>query len=401
MDIESEIVTHFHRQFAPLLRLLPEEIAKVGTRIPIPAFDAAQISDFLDAVTPCLNENSQAVFDIHLPAWIIGDLHGNFHDLLRILTIIGPVNTHPLIFLGDYVDRGSYSTEILLLLYTLKFYTPWQYIFLRGNHEFRSVNELYGFRQELDSRFPETTLFDDFNNSFTRFPFAAVLGASFVCLHGGIGPAVASIKQIRQLQLPIHDSDGQPVVTQVVWSDPTRETQDYIGSARGSGSMFGAGALLAFLRASKCRKMIRAHECVMHGVAQFAYSQGLTVFSCSNYNGRGNRGAFLFVPEDGVFESYTLEPIAGLVQRPDAVYAPVCPIGEAGKRFRTIAFDISTSRTMRMQSLKPLKGKLGAGHAAINQKSQSVLSPSVNRKSIRGCGSAPQMDLLPPPGFSK
>jgi hypothetical protein len=166
MNPVSPIGRHFLKRFSPLLRLYPEEIHWVGSRIPIPRFDAAQILALLEMTMPVFSQNPVAVLDLPLDAWVIGDIHGNFHDLLRILARIGAHPKHPVVFLGDYVDRGDYSVEVVLLLFTLKVNFPEEFFFIRGNHEFAKLNEEYGFKDECESRYPGSGIWERVNAIF-------------------------------------------------------------------------------------------------------------------------------------------------------------------------------------------------------------------------------------------
>jgi serine/threonine protein phosphatase 1 len=67
---------------------------------------------------------------------VVGDIHGERALLARLLAelpFIGPDDT--LVFLGDYVDRGPHSREVVELLRRLPEQTAGAVVCLRGNHE--------------------------------------------------------------------------------------------------------------------------------------------------------------------------------------------------------------------------------------------------------------------------
>merc|ERR1719159_811395 len=71
------------------------------------------------------------------PTKIVGDIHGQFSDLVRLLECGGHPPDQTYIFLGDYVDRGNYGVECMMLLLCYKIAHPEKIFMLRGNHECR------------------------------------------------------------------------------------------------------------------------------------------------------------------------------------------------------------------------------------------------------------------------
>ncbi len=74
---------------------------------------------------------------------VIGDIHGCLDSLTNLLDIIGN-RADTLIFLGDYVDRGPESRQVVETLLQLKNNPNIRLIFLKGNHEFMFYNYLTG-----------------------------------------------------------------------------------------------------------------------------------------------------------------------------------------------------------------------------------------------------------------
>ena len=63
----------------------------------------------------------------------IGDIHGCANALKGLLRKIRPNNSDVVVFLGDYIDRGSNSREVIELLIGIGEST--QAHFIKGNHE--------------------------------------------------------------------------------------------------------------------------------------------------------------------------------------------------------------------------------------------------------------------------
>lgn len=57
------------------------------------------------------------------------------------------------LFLGDYVNRGRQSCEVICLLLAMKVRFPNQIVLLRGNHETQAITRIYGFFDEVKRRY--------------------------------------------------------------------------------------------------------------------------------------------------------------------------------------------------------------------------------------------------------
>ena len=92
------------------------------------------------------------LLELEAPIKIVGDIHGQFSDLIKIFHNGGLPPEANYLFLGDYVDRGQNSLETIMLLLCYKIKYPENFFLLRGNHEAAEINKLYGFYDECTSQ---------------------------------------------------------------------------------------------------------------------------------------------------------------------------------------------------------------------------------------------------------
>ena len=229
-------------------------------------------------------ENGSSLIFLNSNFIIVGDLHGNLNDLLNIFNKFGlPPNTNYL-FLGDYIDRGLKSIEVIIILLTLLIQYPKNIILLRGNHEFSHINKIYGFYDDILKIYNDENIWNKFQEVFSWLPFVAILSLKIFCVHGGISPKLNNFNDILSIKLPINTYSEDSLICDLVWSDPSDELNDFKKNNRGSGYYFGKNSLLNFLKFNKLKYFIRSHQCVANGFNLFSNNLGITLFSSSNYN---------------------------------------------------------------------------------------------------------------------
>lgn len=216
---------------------------------------------------------------------IVGDIHGNLKDLLRIFSHLGNPSSQRFIFMGDYVDRGDLSIEVVTLLFAFKLAYPDNIYLLRGNHEFELINEYYGFKAQVMKDYDEE-IYGLFNKVFSFLPIAAVLNEKYFLVHGGLSPSLHTIDQIANLQRPISsftEGSDAVLISDLMWSDPSTATPLYSKNPRGFGVNFGIDAMLSFIHSNNIKILIRAHQCITNGYEELFGGACVTVFSSSNY----------------------------------------------------------------------------------------------------------------------
>jgi serine/threonine-protein phosphatase 5 len=99
---------------------------------------------------------------------VCGDVHGQFYDLLNIFHLNGmPSEENPYLFNGDFIDRGSFSVEVILTLLSWKVCYPQHFFMTRGNHEAMSLNKMWCIDIKTNAP-PSTKHGNTFNYRFSK-----------------------------------------------------------------------------------------------------------------------------------------------------------------------------------------------------------------------------------------
>lgn len=381
------------------------DFAKIGGNLtPIPRFTYETLCLLSDRVIQVFS-SQPSLLTIEGPTVIVGDLHGNLIDLIRIISDSGlpcleeeadevysqdqkdyddnnsllatdegakaKVNSRSMkyLFLGDYVDRGDFSIEVITLLFSLAILFPNSIYLLRGNHEFRDTNRSYGFYEQIKNQYESHAedLFETFNSAFDFIPIAAIVNKALFCVHGGLSSKLGLVSTIQRLPRPIKECAGQ-LLQDLMWSDPTTDVDAYLPSVRGSGTLFGFYATSTFLKANNLKKLVRAHQWVHKGITTLFNGAVTTVFSSSNYNKGTESGCAILLATPGLKKktrrSDSSPPIPQKNDQPSSSFispiknevklsSPLSPLPEV-----TQIFTSNSSKNLDVLSKSQAKAKL-------------------------------------------
>eukprot|EP00727_Mastigamoeba_balamuthi_P004287 m51a1_g13856 hypothetical protein (507) ;mRNA; r:583607-585350 len=280
----------------------------------------AAVTRLLEQARAVLQRESN-VIRLPAPAVVFGDIHGQFYDLVAMLDSVGEGQAQaqgPLVFLGDYVDRGDFGCEAALLLLAMKVADPARVVLLRGNHETRTISRSMTFHAECTHKYGDA-VFDLFMRAFDALPLAAVIereAGDVFCVHAGIGPSVRSLDQILEIDRLHEPSKDEPVLWDMLWSDPWESDDPSLSPRsrtftrneyRRTSCKYGPRAVGSFLAANGLACILRAHEvkpdgyCVHFADGAGPAARGLdsatvvTLFSAPHYSEFGNAGAIMRV----------------------------------------------------------------------------------------------------------
>ncbi|ODV91416.1 hypothetical protein CANCADRAFT_123637 [Tortispora caseinolytica NRRL Y-17796] len=239
------------------------------------------------------------VIQLAAPVTVVGDVHGQFYDLIEIFRIAGQCPDTNYLFLGDYVDRGYFSVETITLLCLMKIRYPQRVHLIRGNHESRGITQSYGFYTECVRKYGSANVWKSFTDMFDYMTLSAVIDNTVFCVHGGLSPSLVHLDQIKLIDR-FREIPHEGPMADLVWSDPSPSNNDFAVSPRGAGYTFGKRVAERFLDVNNVQSILRAHQLCQNGYQQLFGGIVSTVWSAPNYCYRcGNMASVLEVSDTG------------------------------------------------------------------------------------------------------
>eukprot|EP01138_Halocafeteria_seosinensis_P002079 gb/GECG01002128.1/.p1 GENE.gb/GECG01002128.1/~~gb/GECG01002128.1/.p1 ORF type:complete len:313 (+),score=13.62 gb/GECG01002128.1/:1-939(+) len=269
---------------------------------PLPETEVKQLCDKAREIL--ISEGN--VQNVSAPVTICGDIHGQFYDLMELFRIGGECPNTNYLFMGDYVDRGYYSVEVVTLLVALKVRYRDRIYILRGNHESRQITQVYGFYDECLRKYGTANVWKYFTDLFDYLPLTAVVENQIFALHGGLSPSLDTLDQIRILDR-VQEVPHEGLMCDLLWSDPD-DRKGWGISPRGAGYTFGYDVSEAFAHRNGLTLTARAHQLVMDGYNWAHDKLVVTVFSAPNYCYRcGNQAAIMEVDDKMAYKFQQFE----------------------------------------------------------------------------------------------
>ena len=296
-------------------------------------FTYEEIINLINEVKPII-EKDKSLIKIRSPCKIFGNIYGVYNDLMRYFESfgnpsddnqMGDITFMQYIFLGDFVDRGIYSLEVVLLLFALKVKYPDFIYLIRGHHEDININEIYGLGEECKERLNDNikdnnSIFKNINNVFDCLPFGVLIDNNILLIHGGIGASINNISDIEKIKRPlsiIHDVENiqQLNIIDLLWSEYSDDVLDVdINFERdefkkGFVVKYGSKRLNKFLAENGINLLITAHQFIKEGFTTFNGDKLLSLFSASNYMDKyGNMGAMITIAKKNAKKRMNIIP---------------------------------------------------------------------------------------------
>jgi predicted phosphodiesterase len=201
----------------------------------------------------------------------VGDTHGDLEASQKVIKDYLK-EENKIVFLGDYVDRGSFSKENLDFLIEQKEKHPEQIFLLQGNHEGHRILRFSpaDFWESLTKK-----EYQKYSQIVENFPLAVVV-KDIIALHGAL-PEIEKLEDFEKIKI------GDKNWFRICWGDFVKERGEYLGVDLLSGRpQFGRDYFFKIMQKINKKILIRSHD---PSAPQLMYDDCcLTIFTSSAYH---------------------------------------------------------------------------------------------------------------------
>lgn len=207
---------------------------------------------------------------------VVGDIHGDLLHVQKALSLLDSDEVSVVIFDGDLIDRGAEMFECLATIIERQLSGENVY-YLRGNHELKSINAVYGFRG-YSTLIHGSRSYEYFSHAFQQLPLAAKVGEWAFITHGGV-PCENIFFHLMRLDVKPKEPEKSNYA-ELIWNDPDPEIKHFGPSQRGSNCYrFGTVAFSNFMKFHALDLFVRAHQAFPKGYRWFFNKKLLSIFS--------------------------------------------------------------------------------------------------------------------------
>jgi hypothetical protein len=279
------------------------------------------ISYINDYIKNC-NKKTFSEIDTKERIVIISDIHNDANSLSQIFIKLNIskeydyFNKAIFVFLGDYLDRGGHSLQVLRFILKFKCLLGNRCILLKGNHDnilystekgYYAVHSPHDTLDFFKGLFEEKLLLKlkEFYGLLPYFAFTKIKRQKYLFVHASI-PKDKDLKRIdlkllEDIILPLSDNhEYRQLFTDMTWGDVSEvefKNQDTVSSIRYE---FGSKQFEKFMKDNDFDFMFRGHEAITDGYKKFYDGKLISLFSSGGFYNEVTGYNYIKTPSFGI-----------------------------------------------------------------------------------------------------
>lgn len=353
----------------------------LGVSVAIPVFPKDILNVICEESIKILHA-LPAVVELDGPVSVVGDIQGSLQDAARILIHNGIPPKTRYLFLGNYIGSFNFSLEVVVMMLSMLLQNPNEITLLRGSNELVGSDASNSLLDQVMDVYNDASVFDNIIKVFQSMPIAAIIGKRIFCSHSGI---IRSMKRKNDLKKSINSNDlHEQLIIDVVKTVPRENSIRWFNAtSEQRETSFGKKATEKFMKKLKVTMIIRSHQLSRNGIRPNSAGNIITIFSCTNFNNKDNKGATLRIGSVDSISVVNYQPIEQPTDRKRIVYFAYLehsrfpPITPFVYRESMVLQDLIFMAAPRFEETRKL-----LGNRSPNKKCNEIKTNSFNRKRL-------------------